>query len=201
MRRWAPQRRRMMPGPALVAVPATPLARRMAELAGLDLSGVTGSGDGGRVMKVDVERLLRSAREGAAAPGPADAPAAEPAAAAPPPAPASDLPHLDRPLTAMRRVTAQRMAEAKRSAPALLSGGRVRGGPPAGPARRNGCRERRRESGRRCRRADGQRRGRPRRGARPAGGPAGQLGVDGRRRGGSTTGSIWLLPCRRRPGW
>ena len=104
-------------GPALVAVPATPLARRMAELAGLDLSGVTGSGDGGRVMKVDVERLLRSAREGAAAPGPADAPAAEPAAAAPPPAPASDLPHTDRPLTAMRRITAQRMAEAKRSAP------------------------------------------------------------------------------------
>ena len=104
-------------GPASVAVPATPLARRMAELAGLDLSGVTGSGDGGRVMKVDVERLLRSAREGAAAPDPADAPAAEPAAPAPPPAPASDLPYMDRPLTAMRRVTAQRMAEAKRSAP------------------------------------------------------------------------------------
>ena len=104
-------------GPASVAVPATPLARRMAELAGLDLSGVTGSGDGGRVMKVDVERLLRSAREGAAAPDPADAPAAEPAAPAPPRAPASDLPYMDRPLTAMRRVTAQRMAEAKRSAP------------------------------------------------------------------------------------
>ena len=103
--------------PAFEEAPATPLARRMAELAGLDLSGVTGSGDGGRVMKVDVERLLRSAREGAAAPGPADAPAAEPAAAAPPPAPASDLPHTDRPLTAMRRITAQRMAEAKRSAP------------------------------------------------------------------------------------
>ena len=104
-------------GPASTAVPATPLARRMAELAGLDLSGVTGSGDGGRVMKVDVERLLRSAREGAAAPDPADAPAAEPAAPAASPAPASDLPHTDRPLTAMRRVTAQRMAEAKRSAP------------------------------------------------------------------------------------
>ena len=104
--------------PAFAAVPATPLARRMAELAGLDLSGVTGSGDGGRVMKVDVERLLRSAREGAAAPGAADAPGAPaPAAPAPPPAPASDLPHTDRPLTAMRRVTAQRMAEAKRSAP------------------------------------------------------------------------------------
>ena len=103
--------------PAFVEVPATPLARRMADLAGLDLSGVTGSGDGGRVMKVDVERRLRPAQESAAAPGPAGVPAAEPAAPTPPPAPASDLPHTDRPLTAMRRVTAQRMAEAKRSAP------------------------------------------------------------------------------------
>ena len=104
--------------PAFVEVPATPLARRMADLAGLDLSGVTGSGDGGRVMRVDVERLLRPARESAAAPGrPAGVPAAEPAAPTPPPAPASDLPHTDRPLTAMRRVTAQRMAAAKRSAP------------------------------------------------------------------------------------
>ena len=84
--------------PAAVDRPATPLARRMAELAGLDLGSVTGSGDGGRVMKVDVERLLRSTRERTTAPVP-------------------DLPHSDRPLTAMRRVTAQRMTEAKQSAP------------------------------------------------------------------------------------
>ena len=103
---------------AAVDLPATPLARRMAELAGLDLRRLTGSGDGGRVMKVDVERLLRSARGGAAAPVVADAPASAPAAsAAPAVTPVSDLPHSDRPLTAMRRVTAQRMAESKRSAP------------------------------------------------------------------------------------
>ncbi len=102
---------------AAVEVLATPLARRMAALVGLDLSRAIGSGASGRVMKVDVERLLRSAREGAAAPAPADAHAAEPAAPAPLSAPASDLPHTDRPLTVMRRVTAQRMAEAKRSAP------------------------------------------------------------------------------------
>ena len=95
-------------------VPATPLARRMAELAGLDLGSVTGSGAGGRVMKVDVERLLRSAGGNAATRVPAVTPASEPAV---PPAPAPDLPHSDRPLTAMRRVTAQRMAESKRSAP------------------------------------------------------------------------------------
>jgi len=104
-------------GPAFAEVPATPLARRMAELGRLDLSGVTGSGDGGRVMKADVERLLRSARRDAAAPDPAVAAATEPAAPASSPAPQSDRPHMDRPLTTMRRVTAQRMAESKRSAP------------------------------------------------------------------------------------
>ena len=99
--------------PASADVPATPLARRMAELAGLDLAAVPGSGDGGRVMKVDVELALRSSRDGAAAPAPAGAPAAP---ATPPVAP-PDMPHTDRPLTAMRRVTARRTAEAKRSAP------------------------------------------------------------------------------------
>ncbi|MYK89437.1 MAG: 2-oxo acid dehydrogenase subunit E2 [Acidobacteria bacterium] len=69
-------------------------------------------------MKADVERLLRSTRERTTAPLPAFEPAAEPAVpGAPIPAPAADLPHSDRPLTAMRRVTAQRMADAKRSAP------------------------------------------------------------------------------------
>ncbi len=96
---------------------ATPLARRMAELAGLDLSRVTGSGDGGRVTKADVERLLRSSPDGAAVPVSERMPAGPPAPAAPSAPPVSDLPHTDRPLTAMRRVTARRMAEAKRSAP------------------------------------------------------------------------------------
>ena len=101
----------------LADVPATPLARRMAALAGLDLTRVTGSGDGGRVMKADVERVLRSSRGRAAAIPTADARAPEPAAAATPTAVPPEPPHADRPLTAMRRVTARRMAEAKRSAP------------------------------------------------------------------------------------
>ena len=104
--------------PGFAEAPATPLARRMAELAGLDLRTVTGSGDGGRVTKADVERLQRSSREDASAPVPAQPSAAEGVAVAGPTAvPARDLPHTDRPLTAMRRVTAQRMAEAKRSTP------------------------------------------------------------------------------------
>ena len=104
--------------PATTGVPASPLARRMAELAGLDLSGVAGSGADGRVMKVDVEHLLRPSAEGGAGPVPFSARASEPAAPAlPTVAAVSDLPHSDLPMTAMRRVTAQRMAEAKRSAP------------------------------------------------------------------------------------
>ena len=103
---------------ASAKVPATPLARRMAALAGLDLTRVTGSGDGGRVMKVDVEQLLRSSRKGVEMAVPAGRAGLEPVAPVPSAAlPAPDLPHTDRPLTAMRRVTAQRMAEAKRSAP------------------------------------------------------------------------------------
>lgn len=133
------QRREPPPGsspvgaaPAVAAAdtdaPATPLARRMAALAGLDLSGVTGSGAGGRVTKIDVERLLRPSREvppaappAGLAPPAAHSPATSVAGLAPPAAHSAaavpDLPHEDLPLTAMRRVTARRTAEAKRSAP------------------------------------------------------------------------------------
>ena len=103
--------------PRLAGVSATPLARRMAALAGLDLSRMTGSGAGGRVMKVDVERLLRASGDAAAAPTRVQAPPVTAAPGAPSPVLLPDAAHTDRPLTAMRRVTAQRMAEAKRSAP------------------------------------------------------------------------------------
>jgi pyruvate dehydrogenase E2 component (dihydrolipoamide acetyltransferase) len=56
-------------------VKASPLARRLAEEAGIDLASVAGSGPGGRVVKRDVEAA-------AAEPGPAER--AAPAAAAPP---------------------------------------------------------------------------------------------------------------------
>ena len=112
---WSLRRRQKIPAPP--DVPATPLARRMAALAGLDLSRMTGSGAGGRVMKVDVERLLRASGDAAAAPTRVQAPPVTAAPGAPSPVPLPDAAHTDRPLTAMRRVTAQRTAEAKRSAP------------------------------------------------------------------------------------
>ena len=55
---------------------ASPLARRLAEQAGLDLASITGSGPNGRIVKADVE----AAR---AAPKPAAAPSEAPKAAAP----------------------------------------------------------------------------------------------------------------------
>jgi 2-oxoglutarate dehydrogenase E2 component (dihydrolipoamide succinyltransferase) len=66
----------------------TPLVRKMAEAAGVDLSSVTGTGVGGRVRKQDVlaaaeaaKRAAEEAAKAAATPAPA-APAATPAAAA-----------------------------------------------------------------------------------------------------------------------
>jgi pyruvate dehydrogenase E2 component (dihydrolipoamide acetyltransferase) len=63
---------------------ASPLARRMAEQAGIDLAAVQGSGPNGRIVKADVE----AARASGPAQKPAAAqPTAAPAAAAPVPAP------------------------------------------------------------------------------------------------------------------
>jgi pyruvate dehydrogenase E2 component (dihydrolipoamide acetyltransferase) len=58
-------------------IKASPLARRLAEEAGLDLGQVTGSGPGGRIVKRDVE-AAREAGPPAAAPARAATPAPEP---------------------------------------------------------------------------------------------------------------------------
>src|SRR5437763_180792 len=105
---------------------ASPLARRMAQQAGLDLAAIRGSGPNGRVVKVDIDKVL--AVPGAAAPparAPAVAPAATPAAAAAPGMPvfakaqvlalAGNPPHTEKPHSAMRRVIARRLAESKQT--------------------------------------------------------------------------------------
>ncbi|HRJ44224.1 MAG TPA: E3 binding domain-containing protein, partial [Caldilineaceae bacterium] len=53
---------------------ATPVARRMAEDAGMDVAKIPGSGSGGRVTKEDVEKALNAKR----APLPVSAPAPSP---------------------------------------------------------------------------------------------------------------------------
>jgi len=98
---------------------ASPLARRMAQQAGIDLRSLRGSGPNGRIIRVDIE----AARKGGAAPA-AEAPAAAPAAT--PPAapvlgrattPTITAPHKLVPHSSMRKVIARRLAEAKATIP------------------------------------------------------------------------------------
>ena len=91
----------------------SPLARRMAQQAGLDLSGLTGTGPHGRIVKADVEAALHAAPAAAPAPAPAMAPAAR----APAPAPVITAPHRLMPNSTMRKVIARRLTEAKRDIP------------------------------------------------------------------------------------
>jgi len=100
----------------------SPLARRMAEQAGLDLASLKGSGPGGRIVKADVEAAQAApkpvaapaAQAAAAAPAPAPAAAPKPAA---PPAPVITAPHKAVPHSSMRKVIARRLTEAKQTIP------------------------------------------------------------------------------------
>ncbi len=98
-------------------VKASPLARRIAAEKGIELSGVTGSGPNGRIVKADVD----SAKPGAAA-APASAKSdAAPAAAAPvaaaKPAAVPDIPHEATKLSNMRKTIARRLTESKQMVP------------------------------------------------------------------------------------
>ncbi|MEA4838500.1 MAG: pyruvate dehydrogenase complex dihydrolipoamide acetyltransferase [Rhodospirillaceae bacterium] len=95
---------------------ASPLARRLAHEAGLDLAGITGSGPRGRIIKSDIEAALRAPRQAAAMPQPVPAAApspARPVSAAPPFGPA----FVEEPLSSMRRVIATRLSESKSTIP------------------------------------------------------------------------------------
>jgi pyruvate dehydrogenase E2 component (dihydrolipoamide acetyltransferase) len=105
---------------------ASPLARRMAQQAGLDLAAITGSGPQGRIVKADIEAALSAERPAAVPAGPMAQPqVAPPAIPAPVPALskervlalAGNPPYTERPLTAMRRVIARRLTESKQTVP------------------------------------------------------------------------------------
>lgn len=106
--------------PAGDRVKASPLARRLAEQKGLDLSAIAGSGPGGRIIKSDID--------GAAGPAARlEAPAAlaekapAPAAKAPAPAPSGaqdfGIPHEAVKLSGMRKTIARRLTESKQTVP------------------------------------------------------------------------------------
>jgi pyruvate/2-oxoglutarate dehydrogenase complex dihydrolipoamide acyltransferase (E2) component len=129
------------PSPAVPpsAGQASPLAHKLAREHGIDLATVTGTGPGGRVVRADIDQAVR--RGGGAQPAPVPAapvavgpsvplpvrPLGPPSAAGPPSpalAPAARGPRLapavgakEIRLSAVRRITAQRLADSARDAP------------------------------------------------------------------------------------
>ena len=110
-------------------VKASPLARSIAKEAGIDLANVSGSGDGGRIVKRDVEEAVEKkvAAPQAAPPAPASAPAAQPAKEE---APKEQAPQVvpfafsagganyeEKPISQMRKTIARRLSESKFTAP------------------------------------------------------------------------------------
>jgi len=98
---------------------ASPLARRMAQQAGIDLKTVQGSGPHGRIVKTDVEKAPQGAKAGAAA-APAAGKAAAPVASGPGARQLADLlkmPYKLEPLSGMRKTIARRLTESKQTVP------------------------------------------------------------------------------------
>jgi pyruvate dehydrogenase E2 component (dihydrolipoamide acetyltransferase) len=95
----------------------SPIARRMADAAGLDLSGLAGRGSGpdGRIVKADVERLIGGGAPAAASHTP---PAVQPA---PAPAAGDEV----RELTPMLKAVARRMAESFATVPHFSVSARI----------------------------------------------------------------------------
>jgi len=92
-------------------VKASPLAKKLAEEKGIDISKVPGSGDGGRIIKRDVDSYVPSAAPAAAKPG------AAPASKAATFTPAGQEGYTDHQLSQMRKVIAKRLSESKFTAP------------------------------------------------------------------------------------
>ncbi|MEQ8397237.1 pyruvate dehydrogenase complex dihydrolipoamide acetyltransferase [Thalassobaculum sp.] len=98
---------------------ASPLAKRMAEQAGIDLGAVKGSGPNGRIVKADIEAAVSGGAPKKAAATAAPAPAA--AAPSLGQAPSADVPGMpdyeETPNSGMRKVIAKRLTESKQFAP------------------------------------------------------------------------------------
>ena len=91
---------------------ASPLAKRIAKQAGIDLAGIKGSGPNGRIVRADVEgKSAHAPAQATAAPAPVAAP--KPAA----PAPVITAPHTKLPNSTMRKVIAKRLSESKQTVP------------------------------------------------------------------------------------
>jgi pyruvate dehydrogenase E2 component (dihydrolipoamide acetyltransferase) len=109
------------PAPQGERIFASPLARRMAKQAGIDLATVKGSGPNGRIVKADLDKVgtapapapAAAPAVAAVAPAPAPAPAPKPAA----PAPQIFGAHKKVPNSSVRKVIAKRLLESKQTVP------------------------------------------------------------------------------------
>jgi pyruvate dehydrogenase E2 component (dihydrolipoamide acetyltransferase) len=132
--REEPEESREEPQPAETGgngrIKASPVARRMARELGLELSGLQGTGPGGRIVKADVEAASKGDGAQAAAPAeaaPEEAPAAAPEPEqeerkAPPPVISGEKETgkgetTTQDLTRLQQTVARRMAESKATAP------------------------------------------------------------------------------------
>ncbi|HUR10865.1 MAG TPA: pyruvate dehydrogenase complex dihydrolipoamide acetyltransferase, partial [Flavitalea sp.] len=88
-------------------VKASPLAKKLAEEKGIDIAQVSGSGDGGRIIKKDVDSFTPSEAKGT---GKSSQPARQSI-------PAGETSFEEVPVSQMRKVIAKRLAESKFSAP------------------------------------------------------------------------------------
>ena len=95
----------------------SPLARRMAKQAGIDLSGIKGTGPGGRIVKADIEATQARPAAQAPASAVASAPPTAPAPKVASPALPIAAPHRLIPNSSMRKVIARRLAESKQTVP------------------------------------------------------------------------------------
>lgn len=107
---------------------ASPLVRKRAREAGIDLTQVTGTGPGGRIVKKDLDAVAAAgtAAQGTAAQGTAaQAPSSPAAPAGEAPAAAmvsGDAEYTDRPHSGMRKAIARRLTESKTTVPHFYVG-------------------------------------------------------------------------------
>lgn len=91
---------------------ASPLAKKLAEEKGIDIKQVQGTGDGGRIIKRDIDSFVPSAKPAAATAAPAAKTAAVPAFT-----PGGKEGYTDTQNSQMRKVIAKRLSESMYSAP------------------------------------------------------------------------------------
>ncbi len=91
-------------------VKASPLAKKLAQEKGIDIAAIAGSGDGGRIIKKDVDSYTPAAQPAAAQPQPSTAKVAAFV-------PGGTEGYTDTPLTSMRKTIARRLGESMYTAP------------------------------------------------------------------------------------